>query len=182
MALRALLTLMGALLAIASRASTGIRRAITRDLVIEISTDDGVAHHFVFRDRLASGHSGKAPAADSALRFATASQAVRTLLARHPVSQLVAGLLDVTVSVRGNPFHVLWFAELAQQIVPTAARVRWATPPGAYVAPDPSLAAANRITREPACAALDPAWTEAARAREKLVMMRVAAGEPAKEF
>jgi hypothetical protein len=180
--LRILLTMIGTLLAIASRASAGFRRAITRDLVIEIATDGGVAHHFVFRDRLASGRAGSAAAPDCVLRFATASQAVRTLLARHNVSHLVAGLLDGTVSIRGNPFHLLWFADLAQQIVPTAARLRWATPPGRYVAHDPTLPAAKRITREPAVSALDPAWTEAARAREKLVMMRVAAGEPAKEF
>ena len=180
--LRVLLAVMGSLLAIASRTSAGFRRAITRDLVIEIATDDGVAHHFVFRGGRASSHAGRAAAADCVLRFATASQAVRTLLARHTVSHLVAGLLDGTVSVRGNPFHLLWFADLAQQIVPTAARLRWSTPPNAYVAPNPALAAAKRITREPAVSALDPGWTEAARAREKLVMIRVAAGEPSKEF
>jgi len=182
MALRTLLTLMGAALAIASRASAGIRRAITRNLVIEIATDDGVAHHFVFHDRLVSSRFGRAPAADCVLRFATASQAVRALLARHTVSHLVSGLLDRTVSIRGNPFHLLWFADLVQQIVPTAARVRWATPPGRYVLPDPSLAASKRITREPAAPVLDPTWTAAARAREKLAMMRVAGGEPTKEL
>jgi hypothetical protein len=182
MALRILLVLMGGLLAIASRTSAGIRRAITRDLVVEISSDDGVAHHYVFRDRRVSSHAGSAPVPDCVLRFATAAQGVRALVSRHTVSHLVAGLLEGTISVRGNAFQLLWFAELTQQVLPIAARVPWATPPGAYVAPNPALAAAKRITREPALAALDPTWADAARARAKLTMMRVAAGEPTKEF
>src|SRR2546423_1418576 len=48
MALRILLALMGGLLALASRTRASVRQAITRDLVVEIASDDGVAHHYVF--------------------------------------------------------------------------------------------------------------------------------------
>jgi len=51
MALRILLSALGGLLSLASRVSHGMRAAITRDLIVEIATRDGVAHHFVFRDR-----------------------------------------------------------------------------------------------------------------------------------
>lgn len=182
MALRMLLALMGGLLALAGRTRASFRRAITRDLVVEIATDDGVAHHYVFRDRRVRSHTGKAPAPDCALRFATAAQGARALTARHTVSHLVAGLLDGTVSIRGNPLHLMWFSDLTQRVVPSGAKARWGTPPGAYVAPSTTVAAAKRITREPPAAALDPQWEGAVRNRAKLTMMRVAAGEPTKEF
>jgi len=182
MALRILLALMGGLLAIASRTRTSFRRAITRDLVVEIATDDGVAHHFVFRDRYVSSRPGYAAAADCALRFATAAHAIRALTSRRSISHLVAGMLDGTVSIRGNPFVLMWFSDLTQRVVPIAARTRWATPPGAYVAPSTTAAGAARITREPAAGELDPSWDGAIRNRAKLTMMRVAAGEPTKEF
>jgi hypothetical protein len=182
MALRMLLAVMGALLAMASRMSARFRLPITRDLVVEIATDDGVAQHYAFRNRLVSSHAEKAGKADCRLRFATAAQGIRTLTSRQPVSHLVAGLLDGTVSIEGNPFHLLWFSDLTQRVAPIAATVRWETPPGAYLAPSTTIAAAKRITREPAAAELDPAWQSAARSRAKLTMMRVAAGEPTLEF
>jgi hypothetical protein len=43
MALQIVLALLGALLWLASRVSESFRRAITRDLVFEISSEDGVA-------------------------------------------------------------------------------------------------------------------------------------------
>jgi hypothetical protein len=182
MALRILLHFLGALLAVASRASDRFRRAITRDLVFEISTEDGVAHHFVFRGRRVSSHSGKAPAADCRLRFASASRGLRTLVSRHTVSQLLNGVVDGTIVIEGNAFHLLWFYEMTQRVVPLAERVSFPTPPGAYVAPSTTAAWAKRITREPVATALDPAWEGAVRQRAKLKMMRVAAGEPTLEF
>ena len=182
MALHMLLAVMGYLLALASRTSSSFRKAITRDLVVEIASDDGVAHHYVFRDRRVSSRAGKAARPDCALCFATAAQGVRALTARHGVSHLVAGLLDGTVSIEGDPLMLLWFADLTQRVAPIAAKVRWATPPGAYVAPSTTLTAAKRITREPAATELDPSWSAAVASRAKLTMMRVAAGEPPKEF
>jgi len=182
MVLRTLLALMGALLALASRVSASFRGAITRDLIVEISSDDGVARHYLFRDRRVSSRAGRAPNPDCALRFATASQGVRALTARHGVSHLVAGLLDGTVSIDGNPLVLMWFSDLTQRVAPSAGKVRWSTPPGAYVTPSTTAAGAKRITREPPAAELDASWTGAVVSRAKLTMMRVAAGEPTKEF
>src|SRR5262249_21359928 len=133
MALQVVLAVVGALLAIASRVSSAFRLALTRDLVIEIATDDGVAHHYAFLDRRVSSQSGKADHADCTLRFATATQGLRALVSRHTVSHLVAGMHEGTVSVRGNAFHLLWFADLTQRVVPLAEKIDWGTPPNAYV-------------------------------------------------
>ena len=182
MALQGLLSIAGFLLAVASRSSSSFRQAITRDLVVEISSDDGVARHFVFRDRAVSSHSGNARSPDCALRFASAWQGAQAFLSRHAFNHIYAGLLNGTVRTEGNPSHLLWFSDLTQRVIPLAERVDWGTPPGAYVAPSDTVPWAKRITREPEAVELDPAWEPAVRQRAKLRMMRVAAGEPTIEF
>jgi hypothetical protein len=182
MALQIVLALLGALLWLASRVSESFRRAITRDLVFEISSEDGVARHFVFRNRRVTTHPGKPPVADCALRFATAAQGLWTLVSRHTITHLLNGLIDGTIALEGNALHLLWFYEMTQRVFPLAEGVRWGTPPGAYVAPSATAAWAKRITREPVATALDPTWEGAASQRAKLRMMRVAAGEPTLEF
>ena len=182
MALYALLGALGALLSIASWLIGGVRAAITRDMVVEIATADGVAYHYVFRDRTVSSYPGSATTPDCVLRFATTGQALETFLSRQAVSKLYQGLVDGSVTIQGNPFHVLWFYDLTQWVVPIAARPSWGTPPGAYKEPSNTVPWAKRITREPVATELDPKWEAAVRQRAKLKMMRVAAGEPTLEF
>jgi hypothetical protein len=182
MALRLLLAGLGLLLSAASRTIVGMRAAITRDLVIAIETGDGVAHRFVFRARGMTSRSGREPAADCTIRFATARQALAALISRSAMSRIYDGALDGTVTIEGNPFHAMWFYDLTQCVVPLAARPAWSTPPGAYVEPNTTAAWAKRITREPVAAELDAKWEDAARNRAKLKMMRVVAGEPALRY
>src|SRR5262249_50600454 len=182
MVLRILLTVLGALLSVASYALAGMRAAITRDMVVGIETMDGVAHRFVFRNRMISSTSGSEPKADCVIRFATSSQAFATLTARNATSLLYQGYLDGTLEIEGNPFHALWFYDLTQWVAPLAARPSWSTPPGAYTTPSTTASWAARITREPVASELDSKWKSAAQSRAKLKMMRVAAGEPTLEF
>ncbi len=182
MALRLLLAVLGALLSAASRRISGMRAAITRDLVIGIETGDGVAHRFVFRARAMTSRSGREPSADCTIRFADSRQALTALASRNAMSRIYDGALDGTVGIEGNPFHAMWFYDLTQWVVPLAARPAWSTPPGAYVEPNTIAAWAKRITREPVAAELDPQWEDAARNRAKLKMMRVVAGEPALRY
>ena len=182
MALRLLLAILGISLSIGSRLLAGMRAAITRDLVIEIATLDGVARHYVCRNRTMNSVSGSHPSPDCALRFATSKQALLTLTSRRATNRLYAGLVDGSITISGNPFHALWFYDLTQWVIPLAARPSWATPPGRYVKPNTTAAWAKRVTREPVATELDPRWTDAALQRAKLKMMRVVAGEPALEF
>jgi len=181
-ALRILLSVLGALLSVGSRAIAGMRAAITRDLVIGIETGDGVAHRFVFRDRSISSISGREPSADCTIRFATASQAFGALTSRTAIGRIYGGVLDGSVEIEGNAFHAMWFYDLTQWVVPIAARPAWSTPPDAYVRPNTTSEWSKRIVREPVAGELDPALRDAARSRAKLKMMRVVAGEPALLF
>jgi hypothetical protein len=181
LALRLLLVVLGGLMAAASRWSEAFRRQLTRDLVIEIRSDDGVARHFVFRNRRASSIGGRAEQPDLALRFATARQAFSVLTAKEGPARLLDGLLDGTIRLEGRTMLLGWFQGLVASVVPGASVPRFpATPPGAYVTPSSSEAVSRFITREPPERELDPSWTDAVAAREKLAALR-AIGERGSE-
>src|SRR5260370_16415813 len=76
--LRVLLWVLGYGLVLASRFSAPVRSQITRNLTVEISTDDGVARHWVFdgQRRRVSVSAGRAQAPDFAVPFTSTAQAL----------------------------------------------------------------------------------------------------------
>ena len=171
------------LMSFASRVSSRFRAALSRDRVIALATKDGVAYHFVVRGRRISGRWGLPARADSTLTFSTAAQALGCLLSRSSVGRILNGILDRTIEHDGNLVLLLWFDGRVQQVAPLREPIRHpARLPGAYVKPRQDIAVASMITREPAEETLDPDWTAAWQQRNKLVMMRVAAGEQPTEF
>lgn len=183
LALRALLVGAGLIMATASRLSPRFRAALSRDRTIAFETRDGVAHRFVVRGRMMSSGWGKTKRSDCRLVIATAAQALGIFLSRRGVGKLVAGIVDGSVSVEGDLYLLLWFDARLQSVLPIREPVRKPGRfPDAYVTPHDDVAAARWITRESPKAGLDSEWPEAWEQRRKLLMMRVAAGEPAPRF
>ena len=185
--LQILLSFLGTLFAIASRLSSRFRAQLTRALVLEIRTLDGVAHHFVFARRTARGARGRATSPDTAIVFATAHQALTVLASPDGPRALIDGLLEETITLEGSKPDLQlfsWFGGLAQSLSPLAKPLRLpATPPGGYTdTSSSSPGVSSRITREPSVTELDPTWISAARARASLRMMRAAAGEELPPF
>jgi hypothetical protein len=163
-------------MAVASRWSEEFRRQITRDVEIEIRSDDGVARHFVFRGRRVSSRAGRVGNPDFALRFATARQGFSVLTAKDGPARLFEGLFDGSISVEGRTMLLGWFQGLVAAVVPGSTRLRLpTTPPGAYVEPSSSPEVSRFITREPPERELDPSWRNAADARAKLRAIRATA-------
>lgn len=183
MPLRILLLVLGWTFTAASRWSRAFRSQLSRDVVLEVRSDDAVARRFVFRGRRATAQSGGTERPDCTLRFATSSQAFSTLTAADGPQRLMDGMLDGTVTIEGNPTLASWFQGLVPAAIPGWPVLRLpATPPHPYVGPTSSQQVSRRIPREAVADELDPAWTNAVVARKKLLMMRVAAGEPLKPF
>lgn len=182
-ALGALLETIGRLMAATSRVDPVLRSCITRDLVFEISTDEGVARHWQFDGAAheVSSHAGGAPAPTSALRFADASVALRVLAGSSVASD--AAVAAGQMRIDGSSTQALWFSGLVKRVLKLG---RWGVPrqrlPGAYVAHDPHSRAASFITVEPPQHELDRPWRAAWQQRGKLAMVRVPAGEPPSEF
>lgn len=182
LALRILLSVLGWLLARASRTRPEFRGALSQDRTIVIAGGD-VAYHYSIRDRRLIAGTGTGPEPDYTLRFATPWQAVTTLLSPNGVGKIIRGALDGTVELEGDITLLLWFEGRIQQVVPTRGPThRTVRFPGAYVMPREDNRASAWITRLPAKSELDADWTAAWEQRNKIWMVRVGAGEPHLEF
>lgn len=183
LALRALLVGAGLIMGAASRLSPRFRAALSRDRTIVLETRDGVAHRFFVRNRVMSSRFGKTQHSDCRLVIATAAQALGIFLSPRGVGKLVAGVVDGSVLVEGDLYLLLWFDARLQSVLPIREPVRKPDRfPHAYVRPRDDVTAARWITRESPKAELDSDWPEAWAQRRQLLMMRVAAGEPAPGF
>lgn len=175
--LRVLLYVVSLWLALCSRVSGRVRSQITRSVVIELGSDDGVTRRFVFdgasRKVALDGSRGTTP--NCALRFRSARLALGVLGSSEAPRLMLDGLSAGTIRFEGNPALFGWFQGLLGAALP--ARAVRKPLPHAHRAPDRTAPHAQLITIEPAVSALDPAWTGAARAREQLVIWRVANGE-----
>jgi hypothetical protein len=175
-----LLAALGLLMAAASRMVPAFRRQVTRDVVVEISSAGGVAHHYAFSaaTRTMASRRGAAPNSSVALRFESAWVAVGCLLSRRCVGRIHTALLTRRATVTGNTVLLLWFYPLTRLVIPYARRRPLRSPlPGVIAAPDPSSRVAGRTVREPAVAEVDPAWTGAVERRDTMAIARGARGE-----
>jgi hypothetical protein len=181
--LRSTLAVVGALMSAASRVDPVLRNCITREVVFEIATEDGVARHWRFdgSTRRVASHGGHAADPDCAMRFADAAVALRLLASDEDASE--AAVVAGDLRIEGSAVLGLWFSGLVERLLRLGRwRVRRRPLPHPYVEHDPSSRAAPYITVEPPQRELDPAWEAAWRQRVKLAMVRVPAGEPPKLF
>lgn len=183
-ALRLLLWFLGRCITRGSRFMPSVRAQITQTLVFELSAGEKVARHWSFDgpQRRATTRPVRAASADCAVHFGSSAQALRALVSSRTVDKVVAGLHDGTVELRGSAFVLLWFYGLTRKFVrlgrPSGPRHRVPDP---YLAHDPAASGAESIIVEPAVVRLDPAWTDAWRARSTLLQVRAATGEPVLE-
>jgi hypothetical protein len=95
------------------------------------------------------------------------------------VGLIVRACLARKATITGNPVLFLWFFGLIRIVLPVNRQKKLRQPlPGALRAPDPARLADARVTREPAQASIDPAWTGGIVQGRKLAVVMGAAGEP----
>jgi hypothetical protein len=175
MTFRLVLWAAGVLLTLASRISPRLRAQLARDMTVCIASRDGVARSYVFHNRCISSHVGLTPGAHCTVTFQTATEGARIFLARDCIALVVDGLGLRQIELQGDPTSVLWFYEMVMAYVPGRTKRSYVMP-DAYIAPNLAGKVADRITREPAVDALDPAWTRAVTQREKLILWQVGRG------
>ena len=176
---RLVLALLGTGMSVACRCSASFRRQVTRDVIIEVGSADGIFHHYVFTPRAVASHAGAAPPTPTLfLHFASARQGLFSLASPHAVGKIVHALLEGGAVYRGNAVLVLWFFCLTRFVLPIGKSSPLREPlPDAYVTPNFDSAAAGRITREPSVTELDLAWREAHARRAQMAMIRGSAGQ-----
>lgn len=175
-----LLRVLGILMARASRKNTWFRSQVNHDMTIELTSEDGVAHHYVFTrsTRRVESRPGPATAPTVSVRFDTAGQGLRDLVDPHAVGRIINGALDGRVVITGNAALLLWFWGLTRIVIPYGRMPRGGAPiDGALTEPNPSSAVEGQIVREPVAHELDPTWETAMAARATLTTVRSPAGE-----
>lgn len=178
-----LLVTVGILLTVASRFLPGLRSQITRDVLFEFSSDDGVTRRFGLH--AATRTVGLEPMSevrpDTSVRFGRAWDGIRALVSTRTVAHIVEGMNYGDTRLDGNPVLLLWFHGLTRTVLPIGSSRRPRTrhlPPIKARDPERHAPWSARITREPVLDELDPTWTAAWQARAKLLQVRAPAGEP----
>ena len=179
-ALQTLLRALGVLMALASRRVPRFRRQVTRDVLLEIRSDDGARQqyrlHAATRRLTLPGRPGEH--ADCTLMFPTAREGLRALLSPRAIGRIVEGMNSGGTRIEGNPALLLWFHGLTRIVAPIGSTRRPRRPaPVPIRAPERDAPWATRIIREPPVSELSRDWPQAWAAREKLLQIRAAAGE-----
>jgi hypothetical protein len=179
-ALQALLTGLGVLMAVASRRVDRFRRQVTRDLLLEIRSDDGAHQQYRLHAATRRLTLPRRPVerAECTLIFPTARVGLRTLLSRRTVGRLVEDMNFGGTRIDGNPALMLWFHGLTRIVAPIGSTRRPRRPaPVPVRAPERDAPWARRIIREPPVRELSRDWPAAWAARQKLLQLRAPEGE-----
>jgi hypothetical protein len=119
-ALQALLTGLGVLMALASRRVDRLRRQVTRDLVLEIRSDDGARRQYRLHaaTRRLTVPRRRVQHAECTLIFPTAREGLRALLSPRAIGRIVEGMNTGATRVEGNAALLLWFHGLTRIVAP----------------------------------------------------------------
>lgn len=179
-ALQTLLTALGVLMGLASRRVDRFRRQVTRDLLLEIRSDDGARQQYRLHAATRRLTLPRQPLqrAECTLIFPTARVGLRILISRRAIGRLVEDMNFGGTRIDGNSVLMLWFHGLTRIVAPIGSTRRPRHPaPVPVRAPERHAAYADRIIREPPVSELSRDWPEAWAARAKLRQLRAPAGE-----
>ena len=125
-ALQALLTGLGALMALASRRVERFRRQVTRDVLLEIGSDDGARQQYRLHAATRRLTLPRRPTAgaDCTLTFPTARVGLRILISRRTIGRLVEDMNLGGTRIDGNSVLLLWFHGLTRIVAPIGATRR----------------------------------------------------------
>ncbi|MHB8693889.1 MAG: hypothetical protein ACYDHH_21840 [Solirubrobacteraceae bacterium] len=182
-ALQSLLAALGVLMALASRRVDRFRRQVTRDLLLEIRSDDGARQQYRLQAATRRLTLPRHPVrrAECTLIFPTARAGLRILISRRAIGRLVEDMNFGGTRIDGNPVLMLWFHGLTRIVAPIGPTRRPRRAGGRSSVPvrtpERNAAYATRIIREPPVSELSRDWPEAWAARAKLRQLRAPAGE-----
>lgn len=99
---RLVLVVLGTGMELACRLSDTFRRQVTRALIVQIGSADGVFHRYVFAPRAVTSRTGPTIAPTLNLCFDNARQGVITLASPRAVGRVVHALLERTAEYQGK--------------------------------------------------------------------------------
>lgn len=94
-----------------------------KDLTLEISTEDGVAYHYIFKNKTVMSYPGsatrptflsRAHKPDMVIRFKSAKAGFKTFTAKDKQFAMMHGLENKQINIEGNVLFLGWFQTLGQ--------------------------------------------------------------------
>ncbi len=94
-----------------------------KDLTLEVSSEDGVAYHYIFKNKTVMSYPGRASKPtflsqvhkpDMTIRFKSAKAGFKTLTAKDKQFAMMHGLENKQISIEGNVLYLGWFQTLGQ--------------------------------------------------------------------
>lgn len=175
------LVVLGIGLKVACRLSKTFRVQVTRDVIIQAGSAEGVFQHYVFTPGKINSYSGPSTNASIetlSLTFDNAWLALVILLSLGTCGGINRALLDHKAVYEGNAVLLLWFWPLTRYVLPYDKVGSLKRPlPYAYIELSDKIKVASQITREPVATELDPNWELAHLRRSQMAMFRMANGE-----
>ena len=119
MKFRLLLWALGLLMARASRTNPDFRKKLEdKDLVFQITSDDGVARHYIVKDERVRTRSGAVDSPAFGINFTSAEKGLKVLTAKNAQVAFMQGIQDRDIVIQGNPALIMWFQSLTKYLKP----------------------------------------------------------------
>lgn len=126
MKFKLLLWLLGFFLQRASKNNLQFQKKLEgKDLTLEISSEDGVAYHYIFKNKTVMSYPGRASKPtflsrvhepDMTIRFKKASSGFKTFTAKDKQLAMMEGLESKQIYIEGNILFLSWFQGLGKFI------------------------------------------------------------------
>ena len=94
-----------------------------KNLTLEISSEDGTARHYIFKDKNVMSYPGrasnptflaKAHEPDITIRFKDAKIGFKTFTTKNKQLAMIGGIQKKDINIEGNPLFLSWFQSLAR--------------------------------------------------------------------
>jgi hypothetical protein len=98
-----------------------------KNLTLEISSEDGVAYHYIFKDNQVASYPGRASSplflggeheADLTIRFKSAKAGYKTFTHKNKQFAMISGLQNKQINLEGNALFLSWFQSLVRLAMP----------------------------------------------------------------
>ncbi len=94
-----------------------------KDLTLEISSEDGPAYHYIFKDKTVMSYPGRASnptflseshQPDMTIRFKNAKTGFKTFTTKNKQLAMIGGIQNKNIRIEGNALFLSWFQSLAR--------------------------------------------------------------------
>jgi len=94
-----------------------------KNLILEISSEDGTGYHYIFKDKTVMSYPGRACSPtflsqvhqpDITIRFKNSKTGFKTFTTKNKQLAMISGIQNKDIRIEGNALYLGWFQGLAK--------------------------------------------------------------------